>query len=64
MVAIQPNQQGKVDQAKKRLKKHQAWLNNQWDDATNVQRFAYQKRLNKTLIHLAMLQSGNIEDVD
>lgn len=64
MADIQPNRQGKVIQAQKRLKRHQRWMNNQWDSATPAQRENFQKRLNLTMIHLAMVQSNKFEDIE
>ncbi len=39
-------------------------MNNQWDSATPAQRENFQKRLNLTMIHLAMVQSNKFEDIE
>ena len=64
MADIQPNAQGKVRQAQKRLKKHQAWINQNWETATNAQKSQFQKRLNLTLIHLGMNQINESENIE
>jgi hypothetical protein len=64
MAMIQPNTNGKELQAYRRLRKQQQWIKQQSDSATASEREAFQKQLNLTLIHIAMIQSKQKDKIE
>ena len=64
MADIQPNAQGKVQQAQKRLKGYLKQLRDDWDSATTAQKLMLTKKILIAVVRIQLHQLGRVEDVD
>lgn len=61
---ITPNKQGKVNQAKKRLKGYLTQLRDDWDSATTAQKLTLTKKVLIAVVRIQLHMLGREEDVD